>query len=131
LTDGAGIPLGLAIGGANKNDHKLMEQTLTCLPVVRPEPTEDTPQGLCLDKGYDYDSVRELAAEFGRGSAGDQAGSGLQSPSLGSGADAFVDEPVSSPSNALGKESGQLLGTAASGLCLHHLQTSGPIRIGS
>jgi putative transposase len=27
--------------------------------------TQDAPQGLCLDKGYDYDSVRELAAEFG------------------------------------------------------------------
>ena len=65
MTDGAGIPLGLAIGGANRNDHKLMQETLTCLPVARPEPTEDTPQGLCLDKGYDYDSVRDLAAEFG------------------------------------------------------------------
>jgi len=42
-----------------------MEQTLTCLPVARPQPTEEAPQGLCLDKGYDYDSVRELAAEFG------------------------------------------------------------------
>lgn len=65
MTDGAGIPLGLAIGGANRNDHKLMQETLTCLPAVRPEPTEASPQGLCLDKGYDYDSVRALAAEFG------------------------------------------------------------------
>ena len=65
LTDGAGIPVGLAIDGANRNDHRLMEQTLTCLPVARPQPTEEAPQGLCLDKGYDYDSVRELAAEFG------------------------------------------------------------------
>ncbi len=23
------------------------------------------PQGLCLDKGYDYDEVRDLVAEFG------------------------------------------------------------------
>ena len=65
LTVGAGVPLGVAIGGANKNDHKLMQETLTCLPITRPEPTEEAPQGLCLDKGYDYDSVRELAAEFG------------------------------------------------------------------
>lgn len=42
-----------------------MRETLTCLPVARPEPTEEAPQGLCLDKGYDYDSVRDLAAEFG------------------------------------------------------------------
>jgi putative transposase len=65
LTEAAGIPVGLAIAGANCNDHLLVEQTLTCLPVARPTPTEDAPQGLCLDKGYDYDSVRELAAEFG------------------------------------------------------------------
>lgn len=42
-----------------------MRQTLTCLPVARPEPSEERPQGLCLDKGYDYDEVRQLAAEFG------------------------------------------------------------------
>ena len=32
--------------------------------VARPEPDEERPQGLCLDKGYDYDEVRELAEEF-------------------------------------------------------------------
>lgn len=42
-----------------------MPETLACLPAARPEPTEERPQGLCLDKGYDFDSVRELAAEFG------------------------------------------------------------------
>ena len=31
----------------------------------RPEPTEREPQGMCLDKGYDYDEVRELLQEFG------------------------------------------------------------------
>lgn len=65
MTEAAGIPIGLAIGGANVNDHKLMEQTLTCLPGERPEPTEEHPQGLCVDAGYDYDEVRGLAAEFG------------------------------------------------------------------
>ncbi len=33
--------------------------------MARPEPTEDAPQGLCLDKGYDYEEVRDLLAEFG------------------------------------------------------------------
>ena len=65
MTEGRGIPLGLAIAGANTNDHLLVKQTLTCLPVVRPEPTQARPQGLCLDKGYDYDSVRDLLVEFG------------------------------------------------------------------
>ena len=28
-------------------------------------PSETAPQGLCMDKGYDYDEVRDLVAEFG------------------------------------------------------------------
>jgi len=41
---------------------KLLEATLESVPVARPIPTDDTPQGLCLDRGYDYDQVRDLAA---------------------------------------------------------------------
>jgi putative transposase len=65
LTDGRGVPLGLALAGANKNDHKLMRATVEAIPIERPEPTPERPQGLCLDKGYDYDEPRALAAEFG------------------------------------------------------------------
>ncbi len=57
--------MGLAIDGANRNDSKLVEATLTGLLAERPEPTEDAPQNLCLDKGYNYDFVRDLVAEFG------------------------------------------------------------------
>jgi len=35
------------------------------IPIDRPLPTPDTPQGMCLDKGYDYDEVRDLLHEFG------------------------------------------------------------------
>lgn len=59
------MPLGLAIDGANRNDHKLAQETVESIPVPRPKPTRRKPQGLCLDKGYDYDEVRELAAAFG------------------------------------------------------------------
>ena len=31
----------------------------------RPKPTWRRPQGLCLDRGYDYGEVRALAEEFG------------------------------------------------------------------
>ena len=31
----------------------------------RPKPTRRRPQGLCLDRGHDYDEVRALAEEFG------------------------------------------------------------------
>jgi len=65
LTDGAGVPVGLVVAGANVNDFKLARETLESIPVKRPRPTRMKPQGLCLDKGYDYDEVRELAAEFG------------------------------------------------------------------
>jgi putative transposase len=40
---------------------KLLEATLASIPIARPIPTDDAPQGLCLDRGYDYDDVRELA----------------------------------------------------------------------
>jgi putative transposase len=41
------------VAGANVRDDKLLEATLDAAVVVeRPEPTEETPQHLCLDKGY-------------------------------------------------------------------------------
>jgi putative transposase len=42
---------------------KLLEATLQSTPIARPIPTEQAPQSLCLDRGYDYDAIRELAAE--------------------------------------------------------------------
>jgi putative transposase len=65
LTDGDGIPIGVAVAGANVNDFKLARETLESIPLDRPKPTRRKPQGLCLDKGYDYDEVRALAREFG------------------------------------------------------------------
>ena len=65
LVEGQGVPLGLAVAGANRNDFKMLRTTLDSIPVPRPHPTEEHPQHLCLDKGYDYDEVRELARAFG------------------------------------------------------------------
>ena len=59
------MPIGLAVEGANRNDFKMMKATLESIPVNRPEPTRTRPQGMCLDKGYDYDEARDLADEFG------------------------------------------------------------------
>jgi len=59
------VPVGLAVDGANRNDFKLARATIESIPVERPEPTAAEPQGMCLDKGYDYDEVRELLEEFG------------------------------------------------------------------
>ena len=65
LTDGGGIPLGVSVEGANRNDFKMARQTLESVPIPRPEPTPENPQGLSLDKGYDYEEIRALVAEFG------------------------------------------------------------------
>lgn len=65
LTEGAGIPVALAIDGANRHDMKLVQGTLERIMTKRPMPTEANPQGLCLDKGYDYDEVRAIVKEFG------------------------------------------------------------------
>lgn len=65
LTDGHGVPIGATIDGANRNDHKLMRQTLEAIPIERPRPTRRRPRHLCLDKGFDYDEPRVLAEAFG------------------------------------------------------------------
>lgn len=65
LTEGHGVPVGLAIDGANRHDMTLVRATLESLVVTRPVATPDTPQGMCLDAGYDYDDVRALLTEFG------------------------------------------------------------------
>jgi transposase len=65
LTDGQGVPIGRAVDGANRHDFKMARETFESIAVERPDPTPDAPQGLCLDKGYDYDEVRELLDEFG------------------------------------------------------------------
>ena len=64
LTEGGGVPIGLAVEGANRNDFKMVRETIESIPVKRPAPTPATPQGMCLDKGDDYDEVRDLLAEF-------------------------------------------------------------------
>jgi putative transposase len=65
LTDGSGVPIGLVVAGANRNDFKLTRATLESIPIARPAPTPEAPQGLCLDKGYDYPEVYALVEEFG------------------------------------------------------------------
>ena len=65
MTEGHGVPIGLVVAGANRTDMKLVRATLESIVVERPEPTPDQPQGVCLDKGYDYQEVRDTLAEFG------------------------------------------------------------------
>ncbi len=52
------------MAGANRNDFKMARETIENIVIERPEPTEEEPQGMCLDKGYDYEEIRLLVTEF-------------------------------------------------------------------
>ena len=65
MTEAAGVPVGLAVDGANRHDMKLVRVTVDSTAVSRPAPSPEHPQGLCLDKGYDFAEVRRTLAEFG------------------------------------------------------------------
>jgi putative transposase len=56
-TEGAGIIIGLTAAPANRHDCKLVKATLDSRPVRSPKGTSEH---MCLDKGYDFDTVREL-----------------------------------------------------------------------
>jgi putative transposase len=64
LTDGKGIPLSVAIDGANRHDKKLVKGTLDAVIIERPSP-DDVVQNMCMDKGYDFPDIRELVEEYG------------------------------------------------------------------
>jgi putative transposase len=53
LVEGDGGPLAVTVDGANRHDTKLLEATIEAIVVERPVPSEQAPQHLCLDKGYD------------------------------------------------------------------------------
>jgi putative transposase len=44
---------------------KLLRPTLASIVVTRPQPTAERPQGMCLDKAYDFAEVRATLQEFG------------------------------------------------------------------
>lgn len=61
LTEGSGVPIGVAVAGANVHDQKLVGETLASIPVRRPRPKPRKKQHLCADKGYDAEAVRRAA----------------------------------------------------------------------
>jgi transposase len=65
LTDARGVPLGIAIDGANVHDQKLLGATLRSIPVARPASRGRCRQHLCLDKGYAGRPVERLARRRG------------------------------------------------------------------
>ena len=63
LVEASGGPLAVVVSGANTHDTKLLAATLDAVVVARPEPTEEAPQHLCLDKGYDNPTGRQAVRE--------------------------------------------------------------------
>ena len=65
LVEGTGLPLAVAVAGANRNDMKLLAVTLDGGVIARPAPTPEDPQHLCLDAGYDCATCRTEAEARG------------------------------------------------------------------
>jgi len=65
LTEAHGVPVSVTIDGANRHDMKLVKATLEGIVVERSTRDENAEQGMCMDKGYDFDEVRELVKVFG------------------------------------------------------------------
>ena len=65
LTEAQGIPVGLAVDGANRHDMKLVRVTVDNLAMSPPTPSPEHPLGMCLGKGYDFPEVRRTLDAFG------------------------------------------------------------------
>ena len=63
MTEAKGMPIAVVVAGANRHDKKLWADTLEAVVVERPAPSEEEPQHLCGDKGYDYPDSRQEAVE--------------------------------------------------------------------
>ena len=51
--------------GANRHDMRLVEPTLRGIVATRPQPDADRPQHLCMDKGYDFEEIRNVVVRYG------------------------------------------------------------------
>jgi putative transposase len=60
-----GVPIGLCVAGAKRNDFKLLGETVETIALERRAPSRRHPQHLCLDKGYDFEEVRALTSALG------------------------------------------------------------------
>lgn len=65
LVEADGGPLSVVISGANVHDTKLLEATIKAVVVERPLPTQEQPQHMCLDKGYDNPTGHKAVAAHG------------------------------------------------------------------
>jgi hypothetical protein len=138
LTEGHGVPIGAVIEGANCHDMKLVRSTIQNIIIERPRPTEEHPQGMCLDKGYDYDEVYTTLLEFGftahvrmlreEAQAIKREAGGLRAP-LDGGASPFLAQSLSPPTRSVGEKAAELSGVSPFRLQLDRFSGRRVIRI--
>ncbi len=139
LTDAAGVPLGLAIAGANRNDFKLFAETVTSVPVRRPGPGSRRRRGCVSTKGTTTrrcapsppPSASRCTCARGAKRLRPQATRRDQSAALGGRTLAQLDESIPPHPDSLGEESGELSGDAPFRVCDHHVARCGATGIGS
>ena len=112
--------------------------TLDGLVISRPEPTPEQPQHLCLDAAYDSTAVyKELVARHyqphvrsrGEEKREKEITSGYRARRSRGGTKPFLDQSLAPSSHSVGKESGELSGFPASGLCSTHFRQVSGFRI--
>lgn len=100
------MPVDLAVEGAHRHEFTMAQESIKRIPIARPEPTPDKPQGMYRDKGYDDDSVGALLTELG---------CTAHLRARGEAATALKQEAGSGPSG--GSWRGRTVGGVASGAC--------------
>ena len=112
LCDGHGLPLAIAVAGANVHDTRLVAPTLDAIVIARPEPSEEAPQHLCLDAGYVGDKTEQAVTQRtyvahvrprGRKRLMPVALIEQEAASLGGGTAAFLAQSLPTFAGAMGK----------------------------
>ena len=123
LVDGRGVPLSIAVSGANLHDSKLLDRTLARVVVQRPEVTSwKNQQYLCLDAGYVGYPASKIARkhisarEITRRRAAHQVSlPGLETSPLGGGKNPLLAQPIPQTPGQLREDRGQLYRLDATG----------------
>jgi len=139
LIDGRGVPLAVAVEGANVPDQRLVAATLDAIPVQRPDSTPEEPQHLCLDKGYVGKPVDREVRRRGyyascslQGQRSPEAqASSRQGSAVESRTHSFLAQPCPAATHPLGEKGHQLPGLPAPSIRHRRLTTRKGSRIGS
>lgn len=65
LVEAQGLPVGVAVTGANVHEVPQVQAVLDARPVLPPPAEGDFAPGFCADKGYDAEAIRRLLAQWG------------------------------------------------------------------